>query len=173
MRSNTRRHSARSLVLAVAIVSAMPVAAWAQSQSPSYRLQPTTIDAAGAPAASATRRANGSLAQELVVGTSSAPHFVLQSGFWGFAGSALVPVELSANKIPAQSGDVALSWSGNNNPYSVYRAASCISIFDSVFTSTSNNFYTDSPAPASALTCYNVLAFAPGPVPPPPGPVAP
>jgi hypothetical protein len=166
MRSSTRR-------LAVLMFVFAATSARAQSQSSSYRLEPTTIDAAGAPGVSATRRANGSLAQALVVGTSSAPHFVVQSGFWGFSGSGLVPVELSASKVPAQPGDVALTWSGNNNPYSVYRAASCGSIFASVFTSTSNNFYTDSPAPPSGLTCYNVLAFAPGPVPPPSGSAAP
>jgi hypothetical protein len=137
------------------------------STSPSYRLQPTTINAGGSPASSASRRENGSLAQELVIGTSSAPHYIVQSGFWGFTGSGLVPVVLSANRTGGQPASVDLTWSGNNASYDVYRNTACVSIFSGIFSSTSDNAYTDPSAPTSGLTCYNVLAFAPGPVPPP------
>ena len=137
------------------------------STSPSYRLEPTTLNGGGAPSTSASRRANGSMAQELVIGTSSAPHYVLQSGFWGFTGSGLVPVILSAQRTTGQPASVDLTWSGNNASYDVYRNVACASIFSGIFSSTSNNAYTDGAAPTSGLTCYNVLAFAPGPVPPP------
>jgi hypothetical protein len=158
-------------VVAIALLALFCPTVFAQSQSASFRLQPTAVDAAGGSSSSVSSRGDGSFGQSLVVGTSSAPHFVVQSGFWGFVGSALVPVVLSASKIPAQPGDVDLTWSGNNTPFSLYRSANCASIFSSAFTATSNNFYVDSPAPSSGLTCYNVLAFAPGPQ--PPGVVAP
>jgi len=158
------------VVLAFLIVGATEpwaTPAEAQSQSPSYRLQPVTMDAGGARGVGATALADGSLGQALVVGASSAPHFIVQSGFWGFLGSTVVPVVLAANKVPAQTGAVGLSWSGNNASYDVYRAANCATVFAGVFTSTSSNAYTDPTAPASGLTCYNVLAYAPGPSPPP------
>jgi hypothetical protein len=156
------------LIAVAAVLAAM--SASAQSQSPSFRLQPVTINGGGARAGSATSLADGSLGQELVVGASSSPHFVLQSGFWSFLGSTLVPVVLVASKIPAQAGAVDLTWSGNNAPYAVYRATNCASIFSGVFVTTSSNAYSDASAPTSGLACYNVLASAPGPRPPPPSP---
>jgi len=143
------------------------------STSPSYRLQPTTINAGGAPSVAASRSANGSLGQELAVGTSSAPHYIVQSGFWSFLGSGLVPVVLSATKTPGQPASVDLGWSGNNASYDVYRNANCATVFSGVFAATSTNAYTDGSAPTSGLTCYNVLALAPGPAPPPPDGVSP
>jgi hypothetical protein len=151
----------------------LSTSAGAQSQSPSYQLRPVTLDAAGGRGVSATKQANQSFGQELVVGTSASPHFVVQSGFWSFLGSTLVPVVLAANKTPAQAGSVDLGWSGNNASYNLYRNTNCASVFSSAFVATSNNTYTDSSAPTSGLTCYNVLAFAPGPVPPPLGFAAP
>jgi hypothetical protein len=85
----------------------------------------------------------------------------------------LVPVVLAATKTPAQPASVDLSWSGNNASYDVYRNANCATVFSGVFAATPNNAYTDPSAPTSGLTCYNVLAFAPGPAPPPPEGVSP
>ena len=138
------------------------------STSPSYRLVPATLDAAGPRVASAGHALGGSLAQPAAIGTSSSPHFVAQSGFWGFVGTGLVPVVLAANRNVGQPQSVDLVWSGNNAPYDVFRAADCATIFSSVYTTTSNNAYTDAAAPTSGLTCYSVLAMAPGPTPPPP-----
>jgi len=145
----------------------------AQSQSAGFRLQPAVIDAAGAHGVGAGLQADGSLGQATAVGTSSAPHFVLQSGFWGFVGSALVPVVLAADKVPAQPGAVNLVWSGNNASYDVYRSSGCASVYAAVFAATSSNGYLDPSAPVSGLTCYSVLALAPGPTPPPAGSPAP
>jgi len=166
---STRRASNFFGCAVAASIAAWMIPAEAQSQSAGYRLQPTTINAGGSHAAGAGLQADGSLGQALAVGTSSAPHFVLQSGFWGFLGSTLVPVVLAADKVPAQIGAVGLSWSGNNASYDVYRAAGCASIFAGVFAATSSNAYVDPAPPASGLTCYNVLALAPGPSPPLPG----
>src|SRR5512136_2049024 len=73
--------------------------------SSSYCLRQATLDAAGQPVATATTRyaLNASLGQELVVGCSSSPHYVLQSGFWGRYGSTLVPVLLMVTKAPGNS----------------------------------------------------------------------
>jgi hypothetical protein len=57
-----------------------------------------------------------------------------------------------------------LEWTGNNPPYVVYRSASCPQVFSTVFASESTNQRTD-PAPLpDHLSCYNVLATAPGPI---------
>jgi hypothetical protein len=101
----------------------------------------------------------------LVVGVSSAPHFIVQSGFWGFVGSTLVPVVLAANKVPADARAVDLTWSGNDAPYDVYKTTTCPNVFTSVFATTANNGLIDRSAPTGGLTCYNVLATAPGPSP--------
>ena len=163
----------RRQCLALGLLLGWSSLGWAEnamlSQSPSYRLQPTTLDASGAPGTSTSRRADGSLGQEVAVGTSASPHFIVQSGFWGFLGNTLVPVVLTVNRTPAQPGSVDLSWSGNNTPYTLYRAPSCAAIFSNALGETSDNVYTDGSAPTNGLACYNVLAFAPGPAPPPPG----
>jgi hypothetical protein len=171
MRISMKPAAMKSVFTSALILACVAVAlpARSQSQSAGYRLQPTTLNGGGAPGVSATKRANGSLGQEIAVGTSSAPHFIVQSGFWGFLGSTLVPVVLTANKIPAQAGAVDLTWSGNNTPFDLYRNTNCASVFSSVFVATSNNAYSDTVAPTAGLTCYNVLAYAPGPAPPPPG----
>ena len=140
------------------------------AQSPSYRLQPGVIDAAGGHASSTSYRADGSAAQLATVGASSAMHFVLQSGFWGFLGSAPVPLVLAADKTPSQPGSVDLSWSGNSPPYTLYRAADCATVLSSVLAQTSNNNYTDGSTPTSGLACYSVLTAQPAPAPPPGSP---
>ncbi|HET8948828.1 MAG TPA: hypothetical protein VFQ07_17750 [Candidatus Polarisedimenticolia bacterium] len=130
-----------------------------------------TIDAAGQPSAGATRNGNGSLGQELVVGASSGPHFIIQSGFWSFLGSTVVPVVLAVNRNSVDPAAIDLTWSGNNAFYDVYSStnASCASLYGSVPSSTSANAFTDGAPPPAPLVCYSVLAVAPGPVAPPPG----
>lgn len=161
------RLGAVSLIAVAACVASLAQAETA-STSPSYRLEPATLDAAGPQVASSAHVASASLAQPLAIGTSSSPHFVVQSGFWGFTGSGLVPVVLSANRTTGQPQSIDLAWSGNDAPYDLYRAESCATIYSSIYATTSNNAYTDASAPTSGLTCYSVLALAPGPVPPPP-----
>jgi hypothetical protein len=159
----------------VGIVGTAGLAAWvsstpaiAQASSASYRLQPMTINGGGAPATAPNSRLNASIGQELAVGASSSPHFIVQSGFWSFVGSSVVPVVLLASRNIAQSTQVDLTWSGNNASYDIYRNTGCASVFSSVLASTSNRFYFDTTAPSLVqLVCYNVLALAPGPVPPP------
>lgn len=160
--------SRRTLVAVVASLCLVPLSrAETLSTSPSYRLSAVTMNAAGAPSVSATKASNGSLGQELTVGASSSPHFIIQSGFWSYLGSTVVPVVLHANRDGSPPGAVALTWSGNNTSYDVYRSAACASVFDNVLTMTSNNAYTDTTAPNAGLICFNVQAIAPGPLPPP------
>jgi len=152
--------------IACATLAAMPVRA--QSQSASYRLTQVTIDAAGRESISLTRRAHASLAQESAVGASSAPRYVLQSGFWSFVGSGLVPVVLFVDRNHGNRSTPDLVWTGNNAPYSVYRSADCDAVFSSLLASEPGHGYTDTSSLPSGLTCYNVLATAPGPLQPPP-----
>jgi len=129
-----------------------------------YCLQQATLNGAGQPAATATTSyaLNASLGQELVTGCSSSYHYVLQSGFWGWAGSTLVPVVLFVTKAPAEPAWPRLDWTGNNAPYSVYRTTACALIFDGYYAGTSEKTYVDETPPAADLTCYNILATAPG-----------
>lgn len=164
------RMVARFIVIAVCAGIGSARADDGASTSASFRLEPATIAAAGRPVGSTTYRSDASTGQAITIGASSSPHYVAQSGFWSFVGTGLVPVVLSVNRTPAAPGSVDLVWSGNNAPYDVFRAASCASVYGSVFVSTFDNAYTDASGPAGHLTCYSVLASAPGPVPPPAAP---
>ena len=148
------------------LLSALPVSA--QSQSENYVLQQSTLDAAGAVSDSANYRLEGSASQALTIGTSSSQAFVLQSGFWSFLGSGLVPVLLSVAKNPTDSELVDLGWSGNDPPYEIFGSPDCSGIFNSLLATTTSNSYVDTAPPALGLTCYSVLATAPGPAPPAP-----
>lgn len=148
--------------VACATLAAVPVPA--QSESASFRLSQVTLDAAGRESISLTRRAQVSLAQESAVGTSSAHHYVLQSGFWSFVGSGLVPVVLFVNRNPGDRSTPDLVWTGNNSPYSVYRTANCAAVFSSFLASEPGHVFTDSSSSPTGLSCYNVLATAPGPI---------
>jgi len=141
------------------------------AQSASYVLQQSTTNDGGETATSTSYRLDASLGQEATIGTSSSPRYVLQSGFWSFVGSGLVPVVLQAEKNGTAPDDVDLTWSGNNSPYDIYAGTDCTDIFSHYLTQEAGNAYTDSPLPAG-LTCYSVLATAPGPIAPPQGPVA-
>ena len=87
-------------------------------------------------------------------------------GFWSFVGSGLVPVLLTVDRNGIVPGNVDLSWSGNNTPYEIFEATDCTNVFSYPFGTTSANNYDDI-TPPSGLVCYNVLATAPGPAPPP------
>jgi hypothetical protein len=137
--------------------------AWGQSSSASFRLHQSTLDMAGGESSSASYSDEASLGQELCVGTSSSPLFVLQSGFWSFAGSGLVPVYLLMDKNEQIREHLDLTWSGNNSPYTIYRSADCADVFSTFFTSEPTNSYTDASSLPDDLSCYNVLATAPGP----------
>ena len=132
-------------------------------QSASYRLTHATTNGAGEPSDSSSFSLDASLGQESAVGVSSSRYHVLQSGFWSFLGSALVPVILTASRNPSNPDDVDLAWSGNNSPYDIYASTACANIFDHYLAQEVGNTYTDSPGPAD-LTCYSVLATAPGPL---------
>lgn len=139
------------------------VAAPAQTScSASFCLRQTTLDAGGAAGASAGYASTGSLGQEVAVGTSSSPQYVLQSGFWSFCGSGLVPVVLLVTKNSSDPELPDLSWSGNNPPYVVYRDLDPSQVYGSPLTSTSAKAYTDAAPPSAAVVFYGVLATAPG-----------
>ena len=152
-----------ALVTSIAIMD-RPDAA--ESASTSYRLNPATMDVGGAEISSASYVLNSSASQRATIGTSSSPGFVLQSGFWSFVGSGLVPVLLTVDD-GIMPGDVDLSWSGNNSPYDVYESTDCTNVFSSFFDTTASNNYNGITPPASSLVCYSILATAPGPAPPP------
>jgi hypothetical protein len=157
---------ARRFVLVVLGALLCALQALAQSASPSYRLTQSTVNGGGRESSSASRRAHDSAGQESSVGTSSSPHFVLQSGFWSFVGTGLVPVVLHVNRNVVVRTTPDLSWTGNNPPYAVYRTSGCSGVFSGFLSSEPTSDYTDGSSLASGLSCYNVLATAPGPVPP-------
>jgi len=154
-------------VLGLVLVALCGAVVLGASESENYRLEPATADTGGAELQSAAYRLGSSTGQEVVVGTSSSPHFVLQSGFWGYAGSGLVPVELVVARNAIDPQHVDLIWSGNNPPYDVFQATDCANVFAQYYDTTGGNAYPDVTSPAASLVCYQVLATAPGPAPPP------
>lgn len=141
------------------------------ASSASYCMQQTTLNGGGTTSVSPTGtnfRLTASIGQESVIGVSSSPNYVLQSGFWSYYGSGLVPVLLTLNK---NTGNPRLNWTGNNPNYSIYRlagttsASACSTVFANLLTTVTPQTYTDAASPAQPLTCYSVLATAPGPVP--------
>jgi hypothetical protein len=134
-------------------------------EPPSYALHQSSANSGGRQSTSTSYRLTASAGQPLTVGTSSSFHYVLQSGFWSFLGSGLVPVILSVDKNAVTAGNVDLSWSGNNPPYDIYQATDCSNVFAGYFDTTAANSYPDVAPPEAGLVCFNVLASAPGPVP--------
>ena len=113
------------------LVLLFAVDALAQSSSPSFRLVQSTANGGGTSSISTAGtafRLTSSLGQESAIGTSSSFGFVLQSGFWSFQGSGFVPVLLAAHKNGTSSGQVDLSWTGNNPPYALYATADCSNV---------------------------------------------
>jgi len=139
----------------------------AQSTSTSYRLTRSSANAGGSEASSTSYVLNASAAQAATIGASSSPAFVLQSGFWSWAGSGVVPILLTVDRNASTAGNIDLSWSGNNAPYDIYQATDCTDVFNSLFDTTSANNYDNIAPPAASLVCYSILATAPGPAPPP------
>jgi hypothetical protein len=156
----------RLYLAALALASLSAPVAHAQSSSVSYVLQQSTTNDGGEVSDSAGYRLAASLGQEATIGTSSSVSYVLQSGFWSFVGSGLVPVILMVDKNAGTPGNVDLTWSGNNPPYDIYQATDCTSVFSRLFDTSVTNEYPNITPPGDDLVCYNVLATAPGPAPP-------
>lgn len=135
----------------------------AQSSSPSYRLHLSSLNESGGETSSGGFRLTASLGQELAIGTSAGPCCVLQSGFWSFTGSGLVPVLLTVASNPVTEGEVDLNWSGNNAAYDVYVGDDCGDVFGAFLLTTPANVVAGLATPSSPLVCFNVLAVAPGP----------
>ena len=145
------------------------------ASSASFCMQQTTLNGGGTTSVSPSGtnfRLTASIGQESVIGVSSSPNYVLQSGFWSYYGSGLVPVLLTVDKDVSPTYYPKLNWTGNNPNYSIYRlagatsAAACATVFSNLLTTQLPQTYTDSAPPAQPLTCYSVLATAPGPTPP-------
>jgi hypothetical protein len=135
--------------------------------SASFILLQSTLNSAGEAGTSPSYNLDSSLGQELTIGASSSHHLVVQSGFWGFVGSALVPVVLQVDRNPVNVGNVDLYWSGNNPLYDIYQSTDCTDVYSTYHASTANNDYTNISPPTATLVCYSVLATAPGPIVPP------
>jgi len=156
-------------LLSSAIVFLVFLPLHAQSSSPSFRLTQSTLNGGGqtsvSPAGS-NFRLSGSLGQESTIGTSSSFGYVLQSGFWSWQGSGLVPVILTGVKNGTTPADPDLSWTGNNSPYSMYRATDCSAVASGYLLTQPGQTWTDTVPPAAQLVCYSVFATAPGPIAP-------
>ena len=158
----------RSILMAAAIAYlGCGIGLAGESASTNFRLKQWSVNAGGAVSQSGGFRLEFSQGQEATVGTSSSSGYIVQAGFWGAFGSGLVPVNLFLNKDTVVRENAALTWSGNNSPYDLYRASDCTNVTGSLLTSVATNDFTESSPPAAAVLCYSVLATAPGPAPPP------
>ncbi len=148
-----------------AVPSPAAHAAGPGSTSASYAIQRSSLSAGAEASASTSFVLTPTIGQELVIGTSASPRFVIQSGFWSWIGSGLVPVLLSVDRgIDPEAVD--LSWSGTNDPYEVFQATNCDAVFGAPLTTTVANLLDEVGTASGGLTCFNVLATAPGPLPP-------
>ena len=154
------------IVLAILGTLLLAVAASAQSVSPSWRLQQSTVNGGGDAAAGPSRRITVSLGQESTIGVASGNRHVLQSGFWSWAGSGLVPVILFAKKNAIDPGDPDLYWTGNGPPYVLYGTTNCPDVTSGFLATTPDKLHTDTAPPVAPLVCYSVFATAPGPIAP-------
>ncbi len=139
----------------------------AQSSSARYRLAQSTLNGGGSVSASpsgTSYRLAASFGQESTIGTSSSFRYVLQSGFWSFQGSGLVPVILYVTKNGSAPANPDLSWTGNNPPYALYSTAGCSNVTSGFVTTTPLQAWTDTAPPLGVLDCYSVFATAPGPI---------
>lgn len=169
------RHLAPALLVLAGIAPMVGAACNGVASSASFCMQQTTLNGGGTTSVSPTGtafRLTASIGQESVIGVSSSPNYVLQSGFWSYYGSGLVPVLLTVAKDVSPTFYPKLNWTGNNPNYSVYRlggatsSAACSTVFSNLLTTVTPQTYTDAAPLAAALSCYSVLATAPGPTPP-------
>jgi hypothetical protein len=163
-----------ALLALTAIAPAASAACNGVASSASFCMQQTTLNGGGTTSVSPSGtnfRLTASLGQESVIGVSSSPSYVLQSGFWSYYGSGLVPVLLTVAKDVGPTFYPKLNWTGNNPNYSIYRlggassASACSTVFASLYQTVTPQTLTDNAPLANPLTCYSVLATAPGPVP--------
>ena len=169
-RRTTQRPSGRTVAaITLAWIGFCCVSLAGESASTNFRLKQMTVNAGGNVSQSAGFRLEFSQGQETTVGTSASTGYIVQAGFWGAFGSGLVPVILYLDKDTVVRDNAALTWSGNNSPYELYRGSDCTSVTTSPWTTVSGNTQTETSPPVATLLCYSVFATAPGPEPPPGG----
>ena len=143
----------------------LPLATAAQGASAHFVIQQATVNGGGGGGTSepdGAYRMDDSLGQESAIGCSSSFHYVLQSGFWSFLGSGLVPVILMVTKDDGDPSSPELSWTGNNPYYFVYRSTDPSAIFSNLDHTQPGQTWTDGSPPDAPVVFYNILATAPG-----------
>jgi hypothetical protein len=153
---NRRRWGIKPLAVS-ALFACLPL--WAQSSSPSYVLQRSTLDSAGHTAFAPSFKLRFSLGRDATVGVSANDTFILQSGFWSFVGSGPVPVVLAVDRDVSEDLTCDLSWSGNDPPYEIYVAQDCSAVFQSLYATSSDNSLPDVVPSVGGLTCFNVVSM--------------
>lgn len=143
-------------VLAVMVVgSALRAQTYVENQS--------TANDGGERLTSASYVLTGSVGQESTISASSSSTYVVQSGFWSFAGSEGVPIVLTAKRNPIDGADVDLEWSGNSSPYTVKRGTSPTTL--TPYVTEPSKAYTDTSPPPVMLICYAIDGSVPTPQP--------
>ncbi len=95
---------------ACVLLTLSPAPTVAQSSSDSYVLQQSSVNAGGDQSASAGYRLTFSLGQRSTIGASSAMPFLLQTGFWSFAGTGPVPIVLAVDRNETDPQHCDLFW---------------------------------------------------------------
>jgi hypothetical protein len=155
-------------ILCIALASFVLTTSATQAEiasSASFVIQQSTLGTAEQPSSSGSYVITASKAQPATIGSSSSPHYIVQSGFWSFIAQGLVPVVVTVDR-GSSPPEVNLQWSGNQDPFQVYQSTDCTGVFFAPATQTSSNQLLDVDT-VPGLTCFNVLATAPGPAPPP------
>ena len=161
MARNRHPWGINALMVGVMTLACAPL--WAQSSSPSYVLQRSTLNSAGQTVFAPSFKLRFSLARDASVGSSANETFILQSGFWSFVGSGPVPIVLAVDREDPEDLSCDLSWSGNDPPYEIYAAEDCAAVFQSLYATSSDNSASDVSTAGSRLTCFNVVSMTSAP----------
>lgn len=130
------------------------------ASSPGYVLERSRWLSSGDVATSAGFRLTFSIGQKGPVEASAAWPFVLQSGFWSFAGAGPIAIVLRVARNETEPQHCDLYWSGNEPPYEIY-AGACTSVFDSYVDASSANSLLNLVPPPGVLVCFNVVSTRP------------
>jgi len=149
----------KALAASVVIFACAPLCA--QSSSPSYVLQRSTLNSAGQTGFAPSFRLKFSLGRDASVAVSANESFILQAGFWSFVASGPVPVVLAVARSASEDLACDLSWSGNDPPYEIYVAEDCAAVFQSLYATSSDNSLSDVVPATGGLTCFNVVSMTP------------
>ena len=155
------------LLPAIACVVALPISG---QQSENYRMERVAVVRGAASATSMTYAMRNVVAQESPhgIGSSCGARLVNGLGFWSLLGVHPAPIILTVEHGPGGPGTVALSWSGVEDSFRVFRDVAPDQLLDPInlIQEIAACGVADADAPVAEITFYRVVAGASAPAAP-------